>query len=1289
MLRYFTKSLFILFLLVGFSFTLMAQQTQSPAVDSVVVTFNSVPTQYHVVKAPLKYNKAFAMSFQEDDALSDIYKLIYPVFQGTNGNPGLYYTDGCGNKINFKMSSAIFIFGADGSDILNPDDPYHDNSKLTWPELKTLYKNHWGIDNHGLFDNPDVSSPAIINYAFQRTKSYTRRKISDSISVKSFVIPNNVVTYVNYLKQNHYHSAINQGQDNTWIGYGKNGFNVESDTINWLKPVKIFRDFSYSGFKIMADTLYQASLRGEHRWYLSGMHQMPGSFLTDMASIYQTYGAPGLDDILITNDDDLLDYFAVKQATQLHETLKGNRLVITFSGAVPTDLLHYNMTLNVTANEKIQNIQIYGVKHSSYKGIGADTALINFSWDGRVYQTTEYLADSFSSLAVQTNSQYNALVAMDYVLQMPKGDKEMQLRKELCSMVQTGWSTGYDAGFCNILDLGKDTTLCSGNTISFKGPTGMQSYQWFAGNSLFSKSDSVTVQPKVSTHYFLTVKDSQGQTETDSVWVYVSPTPSVDLGNDTILFSEDTLTFSAPLGMQYSYLWNTGDTNSSLTLDTKWDSIYNISVNVTNPEGCSGQDSVQVTLPPKDSVPEISVLQDTVLSCNGDTVVLKVSSNTDSLTWSWADNKVNTSVDSLKLVPTQSQMVYVKACNSYGCSPKDSIYVLFDVPPDLQHSFDTSICLGDSITLYATGGKYIQWSILYRGVVSTEDTLKLKPDGTVSYDLKTWNQKGCYTSGQVTVTVRPLPDTKIIYDTNRVCKGSVISMTASGADSYRWFPKDTVASLLAVAVNDTMNIRLTGTGVQGCTASDSVELYPLTLPKTKIGYETNKVCLGKSVTLTASGADSYNWSLDNDTSQILPVTVNDTVKINLTGTNEDGCVVSDSVELYPLPLPETKILFDTNYVCQGSTITLTATGADTYQWLPDNKTDQILPVMVNDTAKIDLIGTSQLGCSAKDSVRLYPLPLPKTKIIYDAGQVCSGTQVTLKASGAESYRWYPENTTDSVLSFDLKQSTMVYLIGYSKDGCSSQDGLELTPLPTPSADFSGLLPFYCMNELPVTLQGSPAGGVFSGAGVQGDVFTPNDAGKGFHDIVYTYTNDQGCTATSTQRTLISGPVPAIHLSPADTALKEGGSVVYDAGPGFTHYYWTTGDTTQKIQVNYSRTLPETDTIKVAGLIDNCVSVGSAVLRFSSITGIPENRIKMTSVFPNPNGGRFYINYDSQGKTFVIKIYDFSGKVVFEKLHQPTNPDGRIRFNLPGLQPGIYFVSLYFGSKVTVAKMIIR
>ena len=41
----------------------------------IVVTFTSAPSNYTVTKAPLRFNKLFAFSMEEDDGEKDIYTL--------------------------------------------------------------------------------------------------------------------------------------------------------------------------------------------------------------------------------------------------------------------------------------------------------------------------------------------------------------------------------------------------------------------------------------------------------------------------------------------------------------------------------------------------------------------------------------------------------------------------------------------------------------------------------------------------------------------------------------------------------------------------------------------------------------------------------------------------------------------------------------------------------------------------------------------------------------------------------------------------------------------------------------------------------------------------------------------------------------------------------------------------------------------------------------------------------------------------------------------------------------
>ncbi len=62
----------------------------------------------------------------------------------------------------------------------------------------------------------------------------------------------------------------------------------------------------------------------------------------------------------------------------------------------------------------------------------------------------------------------------------------------------------------------------------------------------------------------------------------------------------------------------------------------------------------------------------------------------------------------------------------------------------------------------------------------------------------------------------------------------------------------------------------------------------------------------------------------------------------------------------------------------------------------------------------------------------------------------------------------------------------------------------------------------CTNASPLTLTGgSPAGGSYSGPGVTAGVFNAATAGAGTHNIMYTYTDAFGCSATASQSIVVN------------------------------------------------------------------------------------------------------------------------------------------------------------------------
>lgn len=139
---------------------------------------------------------------------------------------------------------------------------------------------------------------------------------------------------------------------------------------------------------------------------------------------------------------------------------------------------------------------------------------------------------------------------------------------------------------------------------------------------------------------------------------------------------------------------------------------------------------------------------------------------------------------------------------------------------------------------------------------------------------------------------------------------------------------------------------------------------------------------------------------------------------------------------------------------------------------------------------------------------------------------------------------------------------------------------------------------FCLYDTPVTLSGTPVGGVFSGSGISGSTFDPSVAGVGTHTITYTYTTN-GCSGSGSQMVVVEN-APALDLG-SDLLACSGETVQLDAGSGAASYSWSTGESTQVISVtstgNYSVTISNSsgctssDNIQVDFVVSPTVDLG--------------------------------------------------------------------------------------------------
>jgi len=133
-----------------------------------------------------------------------------------------------------------------------------------------------------------------------------------------------------------------------------------------------------------------------------------------------------------------------------------------------------------------------------------------------------------------------------------------------------------------VVELGNDTVICEGNTLTLEVDEGYSSYLW---------QDSSTINVYHVTEdgtYWVKVTSQQGCVDSDTINVYFFDSPDVFLGNDTVLLYGDSLILDAGSG-NYEYTWQDGTTNQKYTVTeagTYW-------VRVDN-ENCYTSDTINI-----------------------------------------------------------------------------------------------------------------------------------------------------------------------------------------------------------------------------------------------------------------------------------------------------------------------------------------------------------------------------------------------------------------------------------------------------------------------------------------------------------------------------------------------------------------------------------------------------------------------------------------------------------------------------------------------------------------------
>ena len=157
-------------------------------------------------------------------------------------------------------------------------------------------------------------------------------------------------------------------------------------------------------------------------------------------------------------------------------------------------------------------------------------------------------------------------------------------------------------------------------------------------------------------------------------------------------------------------------------------------------------------------------------------------------------------------------------------------------------------------------------------------------------------------------------------------------------------------------------------------------------------------------------------------------------------TNGSGCSDTSFVEVVTTSPPPTAIITPANpSICNGDTVTLTASGGSSYLW---NTLDTTLSITVTPSATIIYTVTVSNGSCQDVASVTVTVNSPPVASISGITAVCSGQSGVLTASGKGAYQWSTGATDTSIIVSPLTDIT--YYLTVTNSCGSSVDSIEIT-----------------------------------------------------------------------------------------------------------------------------------------------------------------------------------------------------------------------------------------------------